>query len=262
MNEKKSSSPIGIFDSGVGGLTVLTHIKKNLPNEKIIYIADNLFSPYGNLSLSNINSRSKKIIKKLISLNCKLIIVACNTITTNVITNLRKEFDTPLIGIEPGIKPASLNSKSGVIGVLATKSTLSSSLFSKSIKVYNSNIKIIEKEGVGLIEIIENNKINELKTKKILNSYIAPMIEKNADHLVLGCTHYPHLIPVLNKVLKNKMKIVDTGIAVAEQTKRILIQHKLLSIEQKNKLDLFFQTGDSLKINYFLKDQIFKKIIL
>ena len=128
--------------------------------------------------------------------------------------------------------------------------------------MYNSNIKIIEKEGVGLIEIIENNKINELKTKKILNSYIAPMIEKNADHLVLGCTHYPHLIPVLNKILKNKMIIVDTGIAVAEQTKRILIQHKLLSIEQKNKLDLFFQTGDSLKINYFLKDQIFKKIIL
>ena len=253
---------IGVFDSGIGGLTILNYMVEKLPHENFIYLSDNKNCPYGNKSQEQIINFSLKNSKKLIELNCKMIIVACNTATTNSIDLLREKIAVPIIGIEPGIKPASLNSKSGVIGVLATKGTLSSSLFSKSIKVYNSNIKIIEKEGVGLIEIIENNKINELKTKKILNSYIAPMIEKNADHLVLGCTHYPHLIPVLNKVLKNKMKIVDTGIAVAEQTKRILIHHKLLSIEQKNKLDLFFQTGDSLKINYFLKDHIFKKIIL
>ena len=262
MDEKKSSFPIGIFDSGIGGLSVLTHIKKILPNEKIIYIADNLYSPYGNLSISKITLRSKKIIEKLVTLNCKLIVVACNTVTTNLITNLRKNFNTPLIGVEPGIKPASLNSKSGVIGVLATKGTLSSSLFYKSINNYNLNIKILEKEGKGLIEIIENNKINELKTKKILKSYITPMIKKNADHLVLGCTHYPYLIPVLNQILKNKMKIIDTGIAVAKQTKKILTQYELLNTNKKNKLNLYFQTGESSKINYFLKNQIFKKIIL
>jgi len=257
-----NSSPIGFFDSGIGGITLLNSIKKILPNEKIIYIADNLYSPYGSLSPLKIKKRSFQITGKLISLGCKLIVIACNTATTNSIHELRKNFNVPFIGVEPGIKPASLKSITGTIGVLATKGTLSSSLFSKTNNLHASHIKIIEKEGTGLVELIEDNKINDLKTINLLNSYIKPMIDQNADLLVLGCTHYPLLEPILMPIIKDKMKIVDIGNAVAQQTKKMLLNYKIINSIKNTAKEIYFSTGNVKLLSSFLKNKDVAKIII
>ena len=163
-----NNSPIGMFDSGIGGITIFNSIKKLLPNEDIIYYSDNLNSPYGNKSKSEIIRFSIKNTKLLIDKGCKIIIVACNTATTNSIEELRANFKIPFVGIEPAIKPAAMQTKSGLIGVLATKGTLASGLFSNTANNYGSDIKIIEKNAEGLVELIERGIFEGEEIEKIL----------------------------------------------------------------------------------------------
>ena len=172
------NQPIGIFDSGVGGITILNAIKNLLPNENIIYLSDNFNSPYGEKSNEQINYLCKKNTDWLLSKNCKLIVVACNTATTNSISYLRNLYDINFIGVEPAIKPAALNTKTGSIGVLATKGTLSSQLFNTTSNDYCDNINIIEKNGDGLVELIENGIYSGNELQKLLNKYIQPMINQ------------------------------------------------------------------------------------
>ena len=164
------NQPIGIFDSGVGGITILNAIKNLLPNENVIYLSDNFNSPYGEKSNEQINYLSKKNTDWLLSKNCKLIVVACNTATTNSISYLRNLYDINFIGVEPAIKPAALNTKTGSIGVLATKGTLSSQLFNTTSNDYCDNINIIEKNGDGLVELIENGICSGNELQKLLNN--------------------------------------------------------------------------------------------
>ena len=233
------NQPIGIFDSGVGGITILNAIKKLLPNENIIYLSDNFNSPYGEKSSEQINYLSKKNTDWLLSKNCKLIVVACNTATTNSISYLRNLYDINFIGVEPAIKPAALNTKTGSIGVLATKGTLSSQLFYTTSNDYCDNINIIEKNGDGLVELIENgiNSGNELQ--KLLNKYIQPMIKSNIDHLVLGCTHYPLIKESIEKILPDTVKILESSEAVAKQTKKILKENNLLNQLKSSKFEFY-----------------------
>lgn len=221
--------PVGIFDSGVGGTSIFKEIHQLLPNESIIYLADSRNAPYGDKTADDIKNLSEKNTRFLLSMNCKLIVVACNTATTNAISYLRANYNVPFIGIEPAIKPAALQTKTGCIGILATKGTLASDLFHKTTNLYSTNIRVIEQIGTGIVELIEEGKLYSEDMRQLLKTYLRPMISAQIDHLVLGCTHYPYLIPILKELLPEHVKIIDSGEAVARQTKHILNQNNLLN---------------------------------
>ncbi|MEP6805598.1 MAG: glutamate racemase [Flavobacterium sp.] len=216
-----NNNPIGVFDSGIGGTSIWSAIHELLPNEKTIYLADSKNAPYGQRSKEEIVALSKKNVDFLLEMNCKLIVVACNTATTNAILELRADYDIPFIGIEPAIKPAANNSKTQVIGILATKGTLNSELFNKTAEMFQ-NTTIIEQVGHGLVQLIEDGNLNSPEMTQLLESYLQPMIDANIDYLVLGCSHYPYLIPQIKKILPEHIQIIDSGEAVARQTQNVL----------------------------------------
>lgn len=216
-----NNQPIGIFDSGIGGTSIWKAIHQLLPNEKTIYLADSKNAPYGQKSKEEIVALSMKNTEFLLEMNCKLIVVACNTATTNAIQELRAKYNVPFIGIEPAIKPAVTHSKTQIIGILATQGTLNSALFNKTTEKYQDT-KIIEQVGHGLVQLIENGEINSPEMTHLLHSYLNPMIEANIDCLVLGCSHYPYLIPQIKKILPDHIQIIDSGEAVAKQTQNVL----------------------------------------
>ncbi|MAV42512.1 MAG: glutamate racemase [Flavobacteriaceae bacterium] len=246
-----SNFPIGLFDSGIGGLSIYNEIKNSMPNESTIYIADNLNAPYGKKAESEIIQLSIKNTQKLVDLRCKLIIVACNTATTNAIEILRKKFNIPIVGIEPAIKPAMLETKSNNIGVLATEKTLSSNLFLQTSDRFSKGINIHEQIGFDLVKIIEENGINEELLIPKLREYIEPMLEKNIDHLVLGCTHYYYLMYLLKKILPNGVKILDSSRAVTKRVKNLLKDYNIDSNTSKTK-NIFLCTGNDNVIKKFL----------
>ncbi len=214
--------PIGFFDSGVGGTSIWKEVHQLLPNENTIYLADSRNAPYGVRSKDEIISLSYKNTDLLLQKDCKLIIVACNTATTNAIGQLRSKYkSTSFIGIEPALKPAAASSQTNLIGVLATKGTISSDLFNKSVQSYTGT-KIIEQIGYGLVELIENNKMYSPEMTQLLHLYLEPMVNAGIDYLVLGCSHYPYLIPQMREILPLHIKIIDSGQAVALQTRKIL----------------------------------------
>lgn len=227
-----SNYPIGIFDSGVGGTSIFKEIHALLPNENIIYLADSRNAPYGNKTQEEIKNLSIKNTEYLLSKGCKIIVVACNTATTNAITYLRESYEVPFIGIEPAIKPAALNTKTNAVGILATKGTLSSQLFHKTSDLYANGIKVVEQIGEGIVPLIESGKLNSDEMKDLLQLYLEPMLKANIDYLVLGCTHYPYLIPMLETMLPEGVKIIDSGLAVAKQTKAVLQSQDLLNLDE------------------------------
>lgn len=242
------NNPIGIFDSGVGGITILNSIKEIMPNEDIIYFSDNLNSPYGQKSEEEIKNLSKKNSNWLLDRGCKIIVVACNTATTNSISYLRANLNIPFIGVEPAIKPAATNTKTGSVGVLATKGTLSSGLFNMTSNDYCSEINIIETVGEGLVDLIENGIFKGKKLEMLLYKFLKPMLNANIDHLVLGCTHYPLIIESIKKIIPNNIKILDSGAAVAKQTKNILSQHSLLNNKKGSNSEFYCNsTNTTLK---------------
>ncbi|ADV49434.1 Glutamate racemase [Cellulophaga algicola DSM 14237] len=245
--------PIGIFDSGVGGTSIWKEIHKLLPNEDTIYLADSKNAPYGEKSADEILNLSIKNTEFLLNLGCKIIVIACNTATTNAIAYLRKTYDIPFIGIEPAIKPAALNSKSKTIGVLATKGTLTSALFNTTSKNYSEGITVIDQDGEGLVPLIESGKVNGVEVRNLLLKYLNPMIHQGIDYLVLGCTHYPYLIPVIQEIVSDKVTIIDSGEAVAKHTKSILEKFKLSASDQLSKHQ-FYSNKNADELKYFLTD--------
>ena len=237
-----SNKPIGLFDSGVGGISIWKEIQLLLPNEHTIFLADSKNAPYGEKPAEDILELCIKNTEYLLAEECKLIVVACNTATTNAISYLRKNYNVPFIGIEPAIKPAALQSNSKTVGVLATRGTLASDLFHSTVKGHTEGITIIEQEGTDLVSLIESGKVFSKETKELLRLYLSPMLAKNIDYLVLGCTHYPYLIPVLKELLPAHIKIIDSGEAVAKQTKAVLIRKKLLC-RNKNIANHHFYTN-------------------
>lgn len=239
-----SKQPIGIFDSGVGGTSIWKELNSLLPHENTIYLADSKHAPYGNKSKEEIIALSKKNTELLLNKGCKLIVVACNTATTNAVKYLRENYNVPFIGIEPAIKPAALNTKTKVVGILATKGTLSSELFHNTTDLFTNGIKVIEQVGEGIVPLIENGNIASQEMNELLKLYIKPMLDANIDYLVLGCTHYPYLINQLLEILPSHIKIIDSCEAVAKQTKAILRQHEIINtITRKPRLQ-FFSNGN------------------
>lgn len=240
-----NNKPIGIFDSGIGGTSIWREIHQLLPNEKTIYLADSKNAPYGQKTKAEIIALSIKNTEFLLDMDCKLIVVACNTATTNAIEELRAKYTVPFIGIEPAIKPAAANSKTQTIGILATQGTLNSALFNKTAEMFHDT-KIIEQVGNGLVQLIENGKINSPEMTQLLHSYLTPMIEANIDYLVLGCSHYPYLIPQIKKILPAHIHIIDSGEAVAKQTQNVLKEKVGFSSAEKS--DSIFYTNTNPKV--------------
>ena len=215
------NQPIGFFDSGIGGMSLLPAVEALLPLESICYIADHAYSPYGEKPLDVVLNRASVITKHLLQLNCKLIVLACNTATTQIIDQLRAEFPVSFVGIEPAIKPAALATKTRKIGVLATKGTLESELFHHSVTKHGSGIDIVSKIGKGLVACVEAGKSKDQATKELLKSHLAPLIDKGIDTLVLGCTHYPFLIKMMEQPSPG-VKVIDNSQAIANQIQRQL----------------------------------------
>lgn len=238
-------SPIGFFDSGLGGTSIWKEVNRILPNEHTIYVADSKNAPYGRKTKEEIIYLSKKNTEFLLENNCKLIVVACNTATTNAINVLRNTYKVPFIGIEPAIKPAALQTQTKKIGILATKGTLNSSLFSQTSTLIDHQIELVEQVGEGLVELIENGQLHSKEMTNLLQLYIQPMLEKSVDCLVLGCTHYPYLIPQIREIVGENISIIDSGTAVAKQTKAVLERTELIN-KQKSSIPCYtFYTNTS-----------------
>lgn len=249
-----SASPIGIFDSGIGGTSVWKEINKLLPGESTLYLADSKYAPYGHRSKAEILGLSIKNTELLLKNGCKLIVVACNTATTNAIDHLRRHYPLPFIGIEPAIKPAAIHTRTGAVGILATGGTLSSELFHKTAKLYARGITVIEQTGEGLVPLIEAGKIHTPEMRGLLKKYLTPMIDSHIDHLVLGCTHYPYLIPEIRRILPGTVTLINSGEAVARQTRAVLEKEKLLNPGTTLASHQFYSNLDASLLSRFLED--------
>jgi glutamate racemase len=247
-----SDKPIGIFDSGVGGLSVWRELIKSLPHEDIIYYADTANCPYGPKSKEEIIGIVDKLVQFLISKDVKIIIVACNTATAAAIDYLRANYIIPFVGMEPAVKPAAMNSTTKSIGVLATEGTFNGKLYLETSKKYASDVELHIKVGDNLVDIVENNKIFDSETDNHLKELMFPLIQKNIDHLVLGCTHYPFLTESLKQVLPPNVIIVDPAPAVVKQANRILLEKRLLNKNNKKPEYEFYSSGNSEVLKTFI----------
>ena len=214
---------IGVFDSGVGGLSVWRELYKEFPGETYLYVSDSGYCPYGPKSKEEVIERAVAITEFLISNGAEIIVVACNTATAAAINHLRSHYTIPFVGMEPAVKPAALNTRTGAIGVLATKGTFKGELYLRTLHKFASNATVLEQVGEGLVELVENGETDTPQARKLIGKYIRPMLEQNADHIVLGCTHYPFLREVINDVVgEREVEIIDSGEAVAKRVEYLL----------------------------------------
>lgn len=216
------AAPVGVFDSGVGGLSVLRAIRRELPDESLIYCADSRYAPYGERSDAFLVDRSLAIAHWLVDQGAKALVVACNTATTQAIAALRATFAVPIVGVEPGVKPARLASRSGVVGVLATAATLRSDKFQRLLATHAGDARLVCVAGIGLVEAIERGDTGSPALVTLLESYLRPMFDAGADTLALGCTHYPFLTPAIEALAGERLRIVDNSAPVARQLGRLL----------------------------------------
>ncbi len=215
---------IGVYDSGLGGLSVWREIIRLLPAEDYLYFADSRYCPYGMRSHEFLCSRATEVTSFLADKGAEMVVVACNTATAAAIEHLRGTFPIPFVGMEPAIKPAILSTRSGVVGVLATAVTFSGELYHRTLEHYaqaSEGVRVIEQVGYGLVEAVESGEIHTPQTVALLESYINPMLEAGADHIVLGCTHYPFLSEEIEKIACGRARIVNPAPAVARQAQRL-----------------------------------------
>ena len=237
-----NNNPIGVMDSGVGGISVLKHIHALLPHESLFYVADSKYAPYGNKTAEEITARCMILADFLLQKDVKALVVACNTATAAAIDELRETFDITIIGMEPAVKPAAEASTNGVIGVLATVGTLKSAQFAALLESYGRNVKVVTQACVSLVECIERGELDTPETKALIRQYTSPLLAEGADTIVLGCTHYPFIAHVIQEVVGDKISLIDTGAAVAKQLKRQLEEKGLLSASQE-KAEVRFWTN-------------------
>jgi glutamate racemase len=253
-----SLAPIGIFDSGVGGLSVLKAMRLLLPNEKAIFVADQAHVPYGSRPLEEVRAYSEAITRFLISEGVKLIVVACNTASAAALIWLRQIFpEIPFVGMEPALKPAAETTQSGVVGVLATPATFQGALYASVVERFAQGVKIFQDTCPGLVAQIEAGKLTDPETRSVLEIALQPMLAAGIDTVVLGCTHYPFVIPVIEELSGPNVRVIDPAPAVARQTKRVLERMRILSqagdIGIENKPNpVFYTTGQPEQLRRLL----------
>ncbi len=240
---RRQGGAIGIFDSGVGGLSVVSEIATVLPHEDVVYFADSIHCPYGRRTHREIQALTRGIVKFLLSQRAKVIVVACNTASAAALYYLRGTLSGPIVGMEPAVKPAAERTNSKVVGVIATEATFQGALFGSLVDRFATDIQVLTKTCPGLVERVEAGLIEEASTREMLRRYLQPMLEAGIDSLVLGCTHYPFLKPLMRDILGAGIEIIDPSPAVAQQTGRVLGREGLLRQEGKGRYT-FYTSGD------------------
>lgn len=225
-----SNAPIGVFDSGVGGLSVLGEIRALLPNESLLYVADSGNVPYGEKSPEFIRQRCGLIAEHLLDQGAKALVLACNTATAAGVAQLRERYpQLPIIGMEPAVKPAAAATRSGVVGVLATTGTLQSAKFAALLDRFANDVRVITQPCPGLVECIEAGELEGAATAELLRGFVQPLLDEGCDTLILGCTHYPFIKPLLRRLVPESVSLIDTGAAVARHLQRLLSERQLLA---------------------------------
>lgn len=225
-----NNSPIGFFDSGIGGRCVLEAVCKRLPHESTVYIADTVNCPYGPKPAAFIVERAIALTDELLADGCKMIVVACNTATAAAIDILRDRYgDVPFVGMEPAIKPAALNSASGIVGVLATEGTFHGRLYRETSARFAKNVTVLASVADEFVALVEKGETTGSHAEEVVRSKVMPLLDAGADHIVLGCTHFPHLMPVIEKVVNGRAVVIDPAPAVAAQVERVLASREMLS---------------------------------
>jgi glutamate racemase len=218
-----SDSPIGVFDSGVGGLSVIRSICQQMPSEDVIFFADQEHVPYGLRPLAEVKAFSVSITQFLLELRAKVVVVACNTASAAALHHLRKVFpDTPFVGMEPAIKPAAETTRTWVVGVLATPATFQGALYASVVERFANQVTLVQDTCPGLVQQIEKGELDAFETRRILESALIPMLKQGIDTVVLGCTHYPFVIPLIHRIVGADVRVIDPAPAVARQTAHVL----------------------------------------
>jgi len=241
---RDSDAPVGVFDSGVGGLSVLGEISRLLPNESLLYVADCGHIPYGEKTPEFIRQRCVTIAGFFHKQGAKALVLACNTATVAGVAQLRALYpDWPIVGMEPAVKPAAAATRSGVVGVLATTGTLQSAKFAALLDRFAADVQVITQPCPGLVELIETGDLVSPTIRQLLQSYVDPLLAAGCDTIILGCTHYPFLKPLLREMIPASTSLIDTGAAVARQLHRLLGQRQLLA-EGRAEPAKFWTSGD------------------
>ncbi len=248
-----SRAPIGVFDSGVGGISVLRHIRTVLPNENLLYVADSKYAPYGNKSPEFIRERAVFLADFLIAQGAKALVVACNTATAAAVETLRERYDLPIIGMEPAVKPAAAATKSGVVGILATVGTLKSAQFAALLESYGQSVTVVTEGCHGLVECIERGELATKETRTLLEGYLQPLLDGRVDTIVLGCTHYPFVRPLIEEIVGNEITLIDTGAAVARQLQKRLAEQDLLADAGKVASVAFWTNNEAVDAEQVIK---------
>lgn len=252
MSVDNTTYSIGVFDSGIGGLSVANAIYSLLPNESIIYFADTARVPYGPRPKYQIKQFSEEITAFLLEKKCKMIVVACNTATAAALNDLRKKWPhIPIVGMEPAVKPAAEATQNNKVGVLATLSTINSERYGLLMHRFASDVTVFENPCIGLVPLIETGKLKDAETKNLLYSILNPMLEAKIDTLVLGCTHYPFILPLLSDILGGSIEIIDPAPAIARQVERLLIKKKRLKSKKNQPIYHFYASGSYPKLDLF-----------
>ena len=218
-----STLPIGIFDSGVGGISVLRAIRKQMLEESVIYFGDQGHIPYGSRSMEQIQGFSEAITRFLLERDAKIIVVACNAASAAALKYLREKFsDIQFVGMEPAVKPAAEYTQTGRVGVLATPATFQGALYASVVERFANGVELFQDTCPGLVQQIEEGNLNGKETRRILEDALQPMLGKNIDTVVLGCTHYPFVIPLIQEIVGKRVRVIDPAPAVAKQAGRLL----------------------------------------
>lgn len=244
-----SNNPIGIFDSGVGGLSVLRAIREQMPHENIIYLGDQGHVPYGARPMEEIQKFSEGITRFLLKQDSKIIVVACNTASAAALKYLREKFtDVSFVGMEPAVKPAAEVTKTGKVGVLATPATFQGALYASVVERFGADVELFQHTCPGLVPQIEKGELDTQRTREILEDALLPMLEKNIDTVVLGCTHYPFVIPLIEQIVGENVRVIDPAPSVARQTQRLLEAKELLNPSSESGNIQFLTSGNPLTV--------------
>lgn len=248
-----ASAPIGFFDSGVGGLSVMREVRLLLPAEDFLYFADSAFCPYGVKPAETIIARSLAICDFLMEKEVKLVVVACNTASIAALDVLREHYSLPIVGIEPAVKPAAAATKNGRIGVLATGLTLAGRRFNTLVEKFGDGVHVYTVPCPGLVELVESGEKEGPEIEALLGCFLKPLLEKGIDTVVLGCTHYPFIRPALEALAGPDVHVIDTGKAVARQVVRVLEQYELADPGVEPGREFFFTSGNPGKVGAVVK---------
>jgi len=239
------SRPVGILDSGVGGLSVAREIARQLPHENLLYVADQAHIPYGPRPLDEIRAFSQAIARFLLAQQAKAIVVACNTASAAALHTLRAHFpDIPIVGMEPAVKPAAEHSRTRRIGVIATPATFQGQLFASLVERFAQDVQVLTQVCPGLVEQVEAGDLDGPRTETLLHTCLDPLVAAGIDALVLGCTHYPFLMPAISRIVGPQVEVIDPSPAVARQTGRVLASRGWENATDRRGRHVFYTTGD------------------